>query len=196
MKTKSNIVTLISLVLMIAICWGGCAAAQSTIEQSSEELLDTGEGEEEMALEPDNSSNLKTGAPSNEPNDSAANSVFDLLENQTPKGKDLQQQEPTQELVAYKTAKLIALNKITAKSQELTLKIGEAKYFGNVEIKVHKCLKKPDPYKPNNMILLSVTENKIDEDQLLVFQGWMMSSDIPLSTFEHPVYEIFARDCL
>lgn len=93
-------------------------------------------------------------------------------------------------------AKIIALNKITAKSKEITLKIGESQYFGNIEIKIHKCLKSLDPYLPNNDILLTVIEQKIDEDQMAIFQGWLISSNISVSTFEHPVYEIFAKDCL
>lgn len=93
-------------------------------------------------------------------------------------------------------AKLIALNKITAKSKELTLKIGQPQYFGNIEITVHKCLKKLDLYAPDNNILLTVVEKNVDEEATTVFQGWMLSSSIAVSTFEHPVYEILAKDCL
>lgn len=94
------------------------------------------------------------------------------------------------------SAKIIALNKITAKSKELTLKIGQPQYFGNIEIIVHKCLKKLDPYNPDNDILLTVVERNIDEEASTVFQGWILSSSIAVSTFEHPVYEIFAKNCL
>jgi hypothetical protein len=95
-----------------------------------------------------------------------------------------------------KTAKIIALNKITAKSQELVFKLGEAKYFGNIEIKIHKCLKNHNPYSPYSAILLTVVESKTDEDPMAVFQGWLVSSNASISTLEHPIYEIFAKDCL
>jgi len=88
------------------------------------------------------------------------------------------------------------LNKITAKSQELVFKLGEAKYFGNIEIKIHKCLKNHNPYSPYSAILLTVVESKTDEDPMAVFQGWLVSSNASISTLEHPIYEIFAKDCL
>jgi len=99
------------------------------------------------------------------------------------------------ETTSYHNAKIIALNKITSKSQELSFKIGEAKYFGNIEIKIHKCIKNHNPYTPYSGILLTVIENKTDEDPITIFQGWMISSNISISTLEHPIYEIFAKDC-
>lgn len=91
--------------------------------------------------------------------------------------------------------KIIALNKITATSKELVLKTGEPEYFGNIKITLHKCAKNLDPYAEDNYLLLTITEHKIDEDPILLFQGWMISSSISLSTFEHPIYEIFAKEC-
>ncbi|WP_341790751.1 DUF2155 domain-containing protein [Rickettsia endosymbiont of Polydrusus tereticollis] len=100
------------------------------------------------------------------------------------------------ELKNYQQGKVIALNKITATSRELIFKVGEEQYFGNIKIKLHKCVKNLDPYKEDNYLLLTITEYKIDEDPKLLFQGWMVSSSISLSTFEHPIYEIFAKNCL
>ncbi|MGX6960721.1 MAG: DUF2155 domain-containing protein [Rickettsia endosymbiont of Pentastiridius leporinus] len=100
------------------------------------------------------------------------------------------------ELKTYPNCKIIALNKITATSEEIKFKAGEEKYFGNIKIKIHKCIKNLDPYNEDNYILMTVTEYKIDEDPKLLFQGWMTSGSISLSTFEHPIYEIFAKDCL
>jgi hypothetical protein len=39
-------------------------------------------------------------------------------------------------------------------------------------------------------------ENKTEEDPIMVFQGWMISSNIGISTLEHPVYEVFIKECL
>ncbi len=94
------------------------------------------------------------------------------------------------------SAKVVALNKITATSQELLLKLKEPQYFGNIQITLHKCLKNPDPYNEDAYMLLTITEHKIDEDSMLIFQGWLLSSSASLSTLEHPVYELFAKDCL
>ncbi|WP_375319513.1 DUF2155 domain-containing protein [Candidatus Tisiphia endosymbiont of Oplodontha viridula] len=100
------------------------------------------------------------------------------------------------ELKTCTLAKIIALNKITATSKEMLLKPNEPQYFGNIQIKLHKCIKNLDPYNGDNYMLLTIIEHKIDEDPMLIFQGWLISSSISVSTFEHPIYEIFAKDCL
>ncbi|GAA5252727.1 DUF2155 domain-containing protein [Candidatus Rickettsia kedanie] len=99
------------------------------------------------------------------------------------------------ELTNYTNGKIVALNKITATSEEINFKVGEEKYFGNIKIKLHKCIKNLDPYNEDNYLLMTITEYKIDEDPNLLFQGWMISSSMSLSTFEHPIYEIFVKDC-
>lgn len=135
---------------------------------NTEESINTGEGEEEID---DEDKNLK----------SPSSSVLD---------------PPRADFVQHKTAKIIALNKITAKSVILNIDTNSSKYFGNVEIKVHKCLKNEDPYFVESKILVSVIENKVDEDPVVIFNGWILSSSISLSSLEHPVYEIFAKDCV
>ena len=120
--------------------------------------------------------------------DSEIDSAFSAVENSAP------------EKVAttsgfYDSAKIIALNKITANSEEIILKIGKTSYFHNAEIKLNKCWKSPDQYMPNNQILLDVVENKADEDAKSIFHGWLISSQPALATLEHPVYEIMAVEC-
>ena len=99
------------------------------------------------------------------------------------------------ELKSYDSGKIIILNKITATSKELNLKIGKPQYFGNIQITLHKCIKNLDPYNEDNYMLFTVTEHKIDEDPMLIFQGWLLSSSISISSLEHPIYEIFAQVC-
>ena len=95
----------------------------------------------------------------------------------------------------YGIAKIVALNKITAKSKEFSVKIGSTAYFGNIAISVKKCWSNNDPYFPQNKILLSVVESRVDEDPQNIFTGWMISSNIQASAMEHPSYELIAIDC-
>lgn len=136
---------------------------------SVEETLDTGEGE---------------------------NSAGESYDGNNGRSKDeLTTASDQDDLKIYNSAKIIAINKITAQSKEIILKLGEPKYFGNIEIKIFKCYKDTNPYNPDSKILLAITEERVDEEPTIIFQGWMMSSNISISTFEHPVYEIFAKDC-
>ena len=93
-------------------------------------------------------------------------------------------------------AKIIVLNKITAKAEEVILSFGEVKFFGNLSIELRQCIKSDDPYQPDNMVLLSIFDNKTGDELVSVFDGWILSSSPSLSILEHPVYEVIVRDCL
>ena len=115
--------------------------------------------------------------------------VFDVMHNTPPQG--------TIGLAGtyYGVAKIVALNKITAKSKEFAVKIGDTAYFGNIAISVKKCWGNNDPYFPENKILLSVVESRVDDDPQNIFSGWMISSNIQASAMEHPSYEVIAINC-
>jgi hypothetical protein len=99
-------------------------------------------------------------------------------------------------LMKMERAELIVLNKITAKSVKKAFSLGEIKFFGNLSIEVHKCVKSTDPFNANNLMLLTIFDNKIDDDNLSVFHGWIVSSNPSISTLEHPVYEVISVDCV
>jgi len=96
----------------------------------------------------------------------------------------------------YDAARLIVLNKITANAKKITIPIGQVAYFNNAEIKLEKCWKSPDKNAPSSQMLITITENKFDDDAKLIFHGWLISSQAALSTFEHPVYEVLAVECV
>lgn len=101
-----------------------------------------------------------------------------------------------QELVYKGKAKLIILNKITAKSELVEFKIGQIKFFGKVSIELHKCAKNTDPVKGSNLVLLTIFDNKLKDEKSPIFHGWMDSSNPSISTLEHPVYEVIPVDCV
>jgi len=123
------------------------------------------------------------------PTTQSAHDVFDVMHN-APAGTEAEKAG-----AYYNTAKIVALNKITAKSQEFLIKVGSSGYFGNISITVKKCWSNNDLYLPQNKILLNVVENKVDEDPMNIFSGWLISSNISASALEHPSYELIAIDC-
>lgn len=111
------------------------------------------------------------------------------------KNEELIESDEAISLRNQKIATLIMLNKITTKTSELDFEMGKVKFFGNLSIEVHKCIEDTDLYKPNYMVLLTVFDNKIDDDPVVVFHGWMVSNNLSISTMEHPVYEIIVSRC-
>lgn len=92
-----------------------------------------------------------------------------------------------------------ALNKTTAKTSYLELKVGEKFSFGNIVITPHKCWQSPLSKKPENKILLEVSEVKNEANdktfEKRIFFGWMFSSSPSISGLEHPIYDIIAINC-
>lgn len=94
-----------------------------------------------------------------------------------------------------KIAHLSLLNKITAKSQYFNVPVNESIVFGNLEVFVDKCWSSPLPER-HDYIFIRVIEYRSDDDENLVFKGWILSDNPSISTMVHPVYEVFAIGCL
>ena len=92
--------------------------------------------------------------------------------------------------------KLIGLDKITAKTTEINLNLGELKRFGPLEIKVLKCGKINSKSSSNNVAYLQVkdlTEN--ENEKVFIFNGWTFSSDPTLTPFDHAIYDLQLVSC-
>ena len=88
------------------------------------------------------------------------------------------------------------MDKITAKSSEIVISLGETKKFGPLEIKILKCGK----IKLENMIdnvaymqVKDLTEN--ENEKVFIFNGWTFSSDPALAPFDHAIYDLQLVNC-
>ncbi len=92
------------------------------------------------------------------------------------------------------------LNKITAKTSLLEIKIGNTIRFGKLTITAHKCWQSSLDQKPESKILLEIfDDNSIEKNgekgKNRIFYGWMFSSSPSVSALEHPIYDITAVGC-
>lgn len=100
-------------------------------------------------------------------------------------------------------AQLQILNKTTAKSSIIEVKIGEEVIFGGISIKVRKCWQAPLDQRPESKILIDVAEvgdgdgdiEIEDPQENRIFYGWIFASSPSLSGLEHPIYDITAISC-
>ena len=92
-------------------------------------------------------------------------------------------------------AKVQVLNKITAISSDLEIEIGQEIKFGRINIVVEKCWKSPPDKRPENKILMKVSEIDNKNENRVIFYGWMFSSSPSISGLEHPIYDIVALSC-
>ena len=94
------------------------------------------------------------------------------------------------------SAKFIGLDKITAKTSEIIINLGETKKFGPLEIKVLKCGKLETGNIDDNVAYLQVKDvSKNENEKVFIFNGWTFSSDPTLAPFDHAIYDLQLVTC-
>ena len=90
---------------------------------------------------------------------------------------------------------IIALDKITAKTSDINLFLGETKKFGLLEIKALKCGNvESQSEKVTAYIQVKDLSDNLN-NQIFVFNGWTFSSSHNLNPLDHPVYDLWLVSC-
>ena len=103
--------------------------------------------------------------------------------------------------VKDRVATLGLLNKRNNLTQDVVLKVGEAKRVGNVIVKLATCERSlPWESSPETGAFVQVfVEERERADQPLVwhkvFSGWLFKNSPALSVVQHPVYDVWVKDC-
>ena len=94
------------------------------------------------------------------------------------------------------SAKFIGLDKITAKTSEIIVNLGEIKRFGPLEIKVLKCGKVKSENMNDKVAYVQVKDiSKNQDEKVFIFNGWTFSSDPSIAPFDHAVYDLQLVNC-
>ncbi|HNQ91349.1 MAG TPA: DUF2155 domain-containing protein [Alphaproteobacteria bacterium] len=97
----------------------------------------------------------------------------------------------------YPTIRLRSLDKITARTLTFDAQVGTVIKFGDIYIKILACRKPPAVEKTESAAFLQIWEvDKTKEQSRWIFSGWMFASSPSLSGMDHPVYDVWAIDCL
>ena len=95
---------------------------------------------------------------------------------------------------------LRTLDKVTATTQDYTVKVGETLKYGSLDVDVKHCEKKPPEEIPETYAFLQIFDKRTDgqgeeaEGEKL-FSGWMLASKPAISALDHPVYDVWVLDC-
>ena len=91
---------------------------------------------------------------------------------------------------------IIGLDKITAKSSKIYIKLNEVKKFGPLEIKILRCGKVKNDNKTDDVAYMQVKDlSKNNEDKVFIFNGWTFASDPSLTPFDHAIYDLQLSSC-
>jgi len=94
------------------------------------------------------------------------------------------------------TVEIKALDKITAKTSTLSIKLGEEKYFGNLKIKPLQCKASDINQPPDTVAYLQVIDTSDKKnDQVFVFNGWTFASSPTLRSLDHAIYDLWLLGC-
>lgn len=91
---------------------------------------------------------------------------------------------------------IVALDKITAKTSNINLFLGETKKFGLLEIKALKCgniESQPEQGQAAYIQVKDLTDNL--SNKVFVFNGWTFSTSTTLNPLDHPVYDLWLVNC-
>ncbi len=93
------------------------------------------------------------------------------------------------------------LDKVTARTQDFEIRIGEEYRFGSLTILPRYCRERPPEETPEIFVFVEIYDRRsengeiVEEDAERIFSGWMFASNPALNPLEHPVYDVWPIDC-
>ncbi|WP_204602346.1 DUF2155 domain-containing protein [Paremcibacter congregatus] len=93
------------------------------------------------------------------------------------------------------TVVLAALDKITTQLTTIEIRQDQTVHFGTLDITLRTCRSNPPEEAPESVAFLEIIDVGHNKQTRKVFSGWMFASSPALSPLEHPVYDVWVKDC-
>lgn len=97
-----------------------------------------------------------------------------------------------------RVATLGLLNKRNNISQDIELKPGESRRIGDVIVRLSACERTAPwemPKETGAFVQVLVRDTGSEDDWRKVFSGWLFKRSPSLNVVEHPVYDVWVKDC-
>ena len=92
-------------------------------------------------------------------------------------------------------ANIQILDKITAEVKNVNVEVNKSIQYETLRIEIYACFKRPPEEIPENYVLLKIYDDIQKLDDQLIYQGWMISSSPEVTPLEHPIYDLWLKDC-
>ncbi len=98
--------------------------------------------------------------------------------------------------MAQRVAQIGVLNKRNSLSRDLTMKPGEAIRMGDLVVRLRAC-ETTAPWEDEKLTgaFLQVLTRGSDEKWRKNFSGWVFKESPSLNVVEHPIYDVWVKDC-
>lgn len=87
------------------------------------------------------------------------------------------------------------LDKVTGRIISFDVYINETVQFGALQVTPRTCQTQPPTEEPNTMVFAEVDEITLDARIRRIFTGWMFAASPGLNAVDHPVYDVWLKDC-
>ena len=96
--------------------------------------------------------------------------------------------------------KLRALDKVTARTFDYVVELGDTLQFGSLSIHARHCEKTPPTELPETYAFLQIDDRRLDtraqdDEPERIFSGWMFQSRPAVSALDHRVYDVWVIGC-
>ncbi|WP_425356409.1 DUF2155 domain-containing protein [Xaviernesmea rhizosphaerae] len=97
--------------------------------------------------------------------------------------------------VSNPVAVFSGIDKITGRITTFDVYIGETVQFGALQVTPRVCYSRDDTEAPKTTTFVEVDEITLDRKIRRIFTGWMFADSPGLNAVEHPVYDVWLKDC-
>jgi len=99
------------------------------------------------------------------------------------------------ERIANKVAVFSGLDKITGRITTFDVYVNETVQFGTLQVTPRACYTRSQNEAPKTDSFVEVDEITLDRQIRRIFSGWMFADSPGLNAVEHPVYDVWLKDC-
>lgn len=99
------------------------------------------------------------------------------------------------ERIKNPVAEFAGLDKITGRIISFDVYIDETVQFGALQVTPRVCYSSPETAEPKTDAFVEVDEITLDRKIQRIFNGWMFAESPGVNAVEHPVYDVWLKDC-
>ncbi|MBE7185023.1 MAG: DUF2155 domain-containing protein [Methylobacterium mesophilicum] len=109
---------------------------------------------------------------------------------------DQQQTAPqTDQRLSSPVAEFSGIDKITGRIINFDVYVNETVQFGALQVTPKVCYSRPNAEEPKTDSFVQVDEITLDRKIRRIFTGWMFAESPGLNAVEHPIYDVWLKDC-
>lgn len=97
--------------------------------------------------------------------------------------------------IRHPTVVFAGLDKITGRIINFDVSVDETVQFGSIQITPRVCYTRPATEAPQTTSFVEVDDMGANNEIKRIFSGWMFAASPGLHGVEHPVYDIWLKDC-